>query len=236
VKLTTHYYVLSLSEQTSRLYEAFRDTLIDIQNTGFPIESSSGMNGAIEPSPGNGRLREFIRTADEHFEDYLKRDPLRLVVVGVKEHLSIFQSVTSHRDVLIGSVEGDYAAASPHDLGRIVWPVVKEAMAGTSEEAMLDLETAESSQDVAFGIDAVAHSAGSRTGGTLFIEEDYHMKGGVRETDHSLIRPKDLDIQEAIDDAVDAIIEEVLEKGGNVIFMKSGSLAKLQRIALVTVG
>ena len=61
------------------------------------------------------------------------------------------------------------------------------------------------------------------------------MKGGIRETDHSLITSEDLDIREVIDDAVDAIIEKVLEKGGNVIFLASGSLAKLQRIALVTV-
>jgi hypothetical protein len=236
VKLTTHYYVLSLSEQTSRLYEAFRDTLIDIQNKGFPIESSAGMSGVVDPALRDSRLQEFIRTADRHFDHYFERDPLQLVVVGEKRSLSIFDSVTSHQDVLIGKVEGDYAATSPHDLGRIVWPIVKEVMAGTGEKAMLDLKTAESSHNVASGIDAVGHLAGSGTGGTLFVEEDYHMKGGIREADHSLIRSEDLDIQEAIDDAVDAIIEKVLEKGGNVIFLESGSLANLRRIALVTDG
>jgi hypothetical protein len=30
MKLSTHYYVLLLSEYTSRLFEGFRDTLIDI--------------------------------------------------------------------------------------------------------------------------------------------------------------------------------------------------------------
>ncbi len=107
-------------------------------------------------------------------------------------------------------------------------------MAGTSERAAHDLETAENSQNVASGIDAVGHLAGSGTGDTLFVEEDFHLKGGIRKTDHSLIKSEDLDIREAIDDAVDAIIEKVLEKGGNVIFLQSGALAKLQRIALVT--
>jgi hypothetical protein len=236
VKLTAHYYVLSLSEQTSRLYEAFRDTLIDIQNKGFPIESSAGMGDTVEPGLRNSQLREFIRTADQHFDHYFRQDPLRLVVVGERKSLSIFESVTSHQDVLIGRVEGDYAATSPHDLGKIVWPIVKEAMAGTSEKAMHDLETAASSQNVASGIDAVGHLAGSGVGGTLFVEEDYHMKGGIRETDHSLIMSQDLDIREVIDDAVDAIIEKVLEKGGNVVFLERGSLTKLQRIALIIGG
>ena len=236
MNLTTHYYVLSLGEQTSRLYEAFRDALIDIQNKAFPIESSAGMSGTVEPGLRENQLREFVRTADQHFDHYLRQDPLRLVVVGDRKILSIFGSVTSHQDVLIGMVEGDYAAISPHDLGKIVWPIVKEAMAGTSERSMHDLETAESSQNVASGIDAVGHLAGSGVGDTLFVEEDYHMKGGIRKTDHSLIMSEDLDIREAIDDAVDAIIEKVLEKGGNVVFLGSGSLLKHQRIALITDG
>ena len=236
MKLTIHYYVLSLSEEISRLYEAFRDTLIDIQNTGFPIKSSAGMNGTVDPVLRSNQLREFIRTADQHFDHYLRQDPHPLVVVGEKKSLSIFGSVTSHQDVLIGKVEGDYAATSPRDLGKIVWPIVKEVMAGTSEKAMLDLETAESSRNVASGIRAVGYLAGSGVGDTLFVEEDYHMKGGIREIDHSLIKSEDLDIQEVIDDAVDVIIEKVLEKGGNVVFLENGSLTKLQRIALITGG
>jgi hypothetical protein len=233
MNLTTHYYVLSLTEHTSRLYEAFRDTLIDIQNKEFPIESSARLSDAAESALGDGRLREFIRTSDRHFDHYLRQDPLRLVVVGESKYLSIFGSVTSHRDMVIGMVEGDYSATSPHDLGKIVWPVVKEVMAGTGEKAMRDLEAAEGSRNVASGIDAVGHLAGSGAGDTLFVEEDYHMKGGIRETDHSLVKLEELDIREEIDDAVDAIIEKVLEKGGKVIFLESGSLAKLQRIALV---
>ena len=233
MKLTTHYYVLSLSERTSRLYEAFRDTLIDIQDKGFPIESAADMNGPVEPARENGPLRDFVRTADQHFDHYFRQDPLRLVVVGDKQHRAIFRSVTSHQDVVTGTLEGDYTATSPHDLGKIVWSIVKEAMAGTTERAMHDLDAAASSQNVASGIDAVAHVAGSGAGGTLFVEEDYRMKGGIRETDHSLIMPEDLDILEVTDDAVDAVIEKVLEKGGRVVFLENGSLPKLARIALV---
>ena len=233
MRLSTHYYVLSLCEQTSRLYEAFRDTLIDIQNKGFPIESSAGMSGTVEPSLRSSHLREFVRTADQHFDHYFRQDPLHLVVVGEKESLSIFGCVTTHQDVLIGKVEGDYAATSPRDLGKIVWPIVKKVMAGTSEKAMNNLETAEYSRNVTSGIDAVGHVAGSGVGDTLFVEENYHMKGSIRETDHSLIASKDLDIQEVIDDAVDAIIEKVLEKGGNVLFLEGGSLTEFHRIALI---
>jgi hypothetical protein len=233
LKLNTRYYVLSLSERSSRLYEAFRDTLIDIQNKGFPIEFSTVMNGTVELPLQHDQSREFIRTVDRHFDHYLRRDPLRFVVVGEKNILSIFESVTAHHDGLIGAVQGDYAATSPHDLGKIVWPIVKNAMAGTNKHAMNDLATADRSQNVAFGIETVGYLADSGVGGTLFVEEDYRLKGGIRETDHSLIKAEDLDIREPIDDAVDAIVDRVLDKGGNVVFLDSGSLTKHRRIALI---
>ncbi len=107
MNLTTHYYVLSLSERTSRLYEAFRDTLVDILNKSFPIESPAGTGDTVEPSLRENQLREFVRTADQHFDHYQRHDPLRLVVVGERNILSIFGSVTAHQDVLIGMVEGD---------------------------------------------------------------------------------------------------------------------------------
>lgn len=233
MKLNTRYYVLSLSERSSRLYEAFRGTLIDIQNKGFPIELSALTTGTDGLALQHDPSQEFIRTVDRHFDHYLTQDPLRFVVVGRKDILSIFESVTTHQNGLIGTAEGDYAATSPHDLGKIVWPIVKNAMAGTSEHAMNDLETADRSQHVAFGIETVGYLADSGAGGTLFVEEDYRVKGGIRNTDHSLMNAEDLDIREPIDDAVDAIIDRVLEHGGTVVFMDSGSLTKHQRIALI---
>ena len=233
MKLTIHYYVLSLSGQTSRLYEAFRDDLIDIQNRNFPIEYSESIGNKVKPTTKDDQDREFIRTADKHFDHYFKQDPLPFVVVGERKYLSIFRSVSSHQDALIGGIEGDYAGTSAHDLGKIVWPIVKEVMAGTNEKAMRELERARDSQSVASGIEAVRHLAGSREGDTLFVEEDYHIKGGIRSTDHSFIMPEDLDIREAMNDAVDAIIEKVLNKSGIVIFLGRGSLTKLRRIALI---
>lgn len=233
MQLSIHYYVLSLSEQTSRLYEGFRDKLIDIQNTNFPFEISID---AANPASINTQLREFFSQTDQHFAHYYQQDPLRLVVVGEKSNLAIFEALTTHRDVIIGTVKGNYTATSPHDLGKIVWPVVKEAIAGATKNAMRDLATAAKAKKVVSGIGAVGQSVETETGSTLYVEEDYHVKGSIRKTDHSLILSKHVDIWEVIDDVVDLIIEKVLKMGGTVIFLNSGALMRLERIALILRG
>jgi hypothetical protein len=233
MQLSIHYYVLSLSEQTSRFYEGFRDKLIDIQNTNFPFENSID---ASNPASKDTQLREFLHQTEQHFAHYYQQDPLRLVVVGEKSNLAIFEALTTHRDAIIGTVEGDYTATSPRDLGKIAWSVVKEAMAGANENAMRDLKTAASKHKVVSGIDAVGQSAQTETGSTLYVEEDYHVKGSIHKTDHSLVFSKHVDIWEVIDDVVDLIIEKVLKMGGAVIFLNSGSLMKFERIALILRG
>ena len=227
-----HYYVLSLSEAKSRLYEGFRDKLIDIQDGMFPLEISQVGN----PVSNNTQLREFFRRTDQHFAHYYQQDPHQLVVVGEKSNLAIFDGLKTHQDILIGKVEGDYTATSPRDMGKIVWPVVKEAIAGVNKNAMRDLAIAASKHKVVFGIDAVGHSAESETGSTLYVEEDYHAKGSILKTGHTLVFSKLVDIWQVLDDVVDVIIEKVLKTDGNVIFVNSGLLIKLDRIALILSG
>jgi len=228
-----HYYVLSLSERISRLYEGFRNKLIDIQDTNFPFESSSDAGNPVKPDFKDIQLREFSRQTDQHFAHYYEQDPLRLVLVGEKKNLAIFKALMTHQDVLIGMVEGNYLKTSPHDLGMIVWPVVKHSVAGADKNAMQDLAKAVKVNKVVSGIDAVGQFVETKTGSTLYVEDDYHVKGSIRKTDHSLIISKHVNLLEVIDDVVDVFIEKVLQMGGTVIFLNSGSLITFERIALI---
>jgi hypothetical protein len=228
-----HYYVLSLSEKTSRLYEGFRDRLIDIQNTNFPFESFIDAGNLASKDT---QLREYFYQTEQRFAHYFGQDPLRLVVVGERRNISIFEALNTHRGIIIGTIEGNYLMTSPHDLGKIVWPIVKEVMAGANKNAMRDLATAAKVKRVVSGIDAVGQTVETETSSTLYVEENYHIKGSIRQADHSLILSKHVDILEAIDDVVDVFIEKVLKMGGNVIFLHSGSLMKHKRIALILRG
>ncbi|RPI01431.1 MAG: hypothetical protein EHM72_06500 [Calditrichaeota bacterium] len=227
-----HYYVLSLSEDKSGLYEGFRDKLIDIQDGIFPLEISPVGN----PVSKDTRLRDFFHRTDLSFAHYYEQDPLRLVLVGEKSSLAIFTALKTRQDVLIGKVEGDYSATSTHDLGKIVWPVVKEAIAGVNKNAMRDLAIAAGRHKVVFGIEEVGKCAESEAGATLYVEEDYHVKGSLLKTDHKRVFSKLVNIWQVLDDVVDVIIEKVLKTDGNVIFVNSGSLIKLDRIALILSG
>jgi hypothetical protein len=232
LRYSTHYYVLSLSTSTSSLFEAFRDSLIDVENQGFPVAGPARKPHAAEQA----QQRELARTIDRCFGHYYTLDPLGLVVVGIPEMQSAFSSVTVHGTAIIGRIDGDHMATSARDLGQIVWPVVKEAMSGVLDRAMRDLDEFSGQGQVASGLEAVARAAGREGRATLLVEADYHLRGSIQDTSGPPVMTPNVDIRETIDDVVDILIERVLESAGNVVFVPPGSLSAQEQIVLLPSG
>jgi len=230
-----HYYVISLSTRANALLEAFRDTLIDIENGGFPVLPDESQRETADPQGRIGRLRDALRTVDRCFSVYQRQEPLNLVVVGEGELIRMFSSVTDHGDDVVGRIEGDYSATSLRDLGKIVWPLVRDAMSGMQERAMHDLEVARDHHTLISGIDSVVRSIGAARGATLLVEGDYHVRGSIYETDAQVTTSRDVYLTAAMDDIVDVVIEMTVAAGGHVVFLPNGALEELGRIALVFV-
>lgn len=103
----------------------------------------------------------------------------------------------------------------------------------TGENVIEYLESAALQQKAVFGIEASALSAETESGATLYVEEDYHVQEKSGRTGQPHIPFKEELTEDIFDDAVDIVIDRVLKKGGNVIFVKSGLMKNLQKIALV---
>jgi hypothetical protein len=235
VRFSTHYYVISLNRQTTALFEAFRDTLIDVRNHGFPVSSSAASTRTAGPGDSAGQdegQRAFLRTVDEHFGHYYDQDPMIVVVTGEKELQTAFASVTTRPAAIVGRVDGDFSATSPRDLGKIVWPVVREAMSGSRERALRDLGIAADAEKIC-GVENVGRQMNGTAGATLIVEEDYHVRGSISEADGSVTISPNVDVRDEIDDVIDMLIEKILGSGGNVIFVPGGSLSELGRIVLL---
>ena len=226
MSLGCHYYVLSLGLETSLLFEAFRDDLIDVENQGFPVVGSPGPQSPEQ-------LRELAGNVDRCLAHYHEPDPLGLVVVGCPELQSAFAAVTTHGEALVGRILGGHTTASRRDLGQIVWPVVKEAISGVGTQAMRDLADAAAAGQAVGGLESVAGRVRNGTPGTLLVEDDYCVRGGIRGDGRTPAFTSAVDVREALDDVIDAVIEKTLACGGRVVFTPGGTLADWERIAFL---
>ena len=238
---TPRYWTLVLSEKPTRLYEGTRDTLIEVQEGGFPIihegpggeQSLPGGFGIEKTTDRDEYHRKFFRQIDAALKPFLADDPLPLIVVGVNRFLAFFNAVTDHKDAILATLQGSHDKTSPSELAKLVWPLVKDALAEQRQTVFSELDKAVGERKVASTINGVWRLANEGRGYLLLVEEDFHFPARVDETGRQLTPADDATAPDVIDDAVDDLIETVLSKQGRVVFVENGQLETHQRIALI---
>ena len=238
---TTRYWVLVLSEKPTRLYEGTLDTLIEIQEEGFPMEHT-GPGGSKRLPGGQGVRksayrdeyhRQFFRQVDNALKVFMDDDRLPLVVVGVDRYQAFFNEVSNYQDLVFGRITGNHDKTSAHELSKLVWPLVEGKLEEKRQQALGELNKAASDRKVASEINDVWRKSFAGRGRLLLVEENFHFPARVDESGQHLTPAEDITAPDVIDDAVDEIIEAVISMGGEVIFMEDGQLADHQRMALI---
>jgi hypothetical protein len=180
--------------------------------------------------------RAFVRRANEELTQVLAHDSSPVIVTGVTRNLSLWDELSTNQSHIqshiAGTLDGSYESASTHDLGPLVWPVMQEFMARSRTQVLGNLGEAISSNQYAAGIDEVWTMAHEGRGQTLLVEEDFHYAGQLDSNGQLVPAPEGATGDGIIGDAVDDLIETVLNNRGRVVFVDNGSLETHNRIAL----
>jgi hypothetical protein len=234
------YWVLSLSEQATRLFAAAREDLEEITTGGFPMRHTGP--GGDAPLPGGRGVnnsayrddhhRQFFRDVDNAFRAFAADDPLPLALAGVDRYLAFFREIGGGGDV-IATLRGNVDDLSAHDLGRRIWPPVADGFAARRREVLQQLEAAVGMHRAASTLGEAWHLAGLGRGKVLVVEDGYHQPARVNKWGQLDLNVDDPTAPDVIDDAVDDVIETVLAKGGQAVFVEDGELALHERIALI---
>lgn len=234
----TPYRVLSLGH-TSRLFDAWTTVLDEHLAKPFPL-THKGRGGAsklpgrfgVNPSAIRDHAhREYFRAVDEAVEAVQKTNRLPLVVVGVERNLAFYREVTSHADDIVGLLAGNHDKTSPNNLGKLITPVFETGATRRRMEALVQLDDAVSEHTHASGIAQVWREAVSKLCRTLLVEKDFKYPSDVS-SDGMVLVPH-TGGPASLDDAVDEIIERVMDTGGEVFFYAPGDLGVHQKIAAV---
>jgi len=241
INRSPRYWVLALSEKPTRLFEGFRDTLNEIKNDDFPVvyevpaesESSPGGKDIKNPKYRADQSKIFFREVDNKFSKYFKEEKLPIGLLGVDKNLSFFKGVTSSSNYIKTTVSGNYDKMNPHELSKIIWAPMKKEFNKARQEVFGRIEKAINSKKFVSGIDEVWQTTEQGKGDTLIVEEDFHTSARIDPETQHLILTDEMDKPGVMEDAVDEVIENVIAKGGRVVFVNNGSLEKYSRIAMI---
>lgn len=250
------YWVLSLSENATRLFQGVGDTITEIvepetdemgiSRDGFPLnyvrpemESDVVRSGGSmawtttkENNYFDAHKRVFFEKVDRLLGRFTVVEPLPLIIVGTEHNCHLFKDGVRHGRV-VAEVHGDYTHRSYGDIAVAVSAAMQKYLAAEMDKKVLMLQEAQGRLQCASGVKAVWRMAKEGRVHELLVEEDYTVSGRV-----DAENPLDvlLEVQgstDVYDDLINQLIEEVLDKRGNVLFCKPGSLKDHQHVAAI---
>jgi hypothetical protein len=236
------YYLLLLTKDICRLYECQRDHLHEIRDKGFPKTSEqegvdsewTGDFGVDSGSYDTRRATEFLRQVEELLDGVIGENELPLVIAGVERNLASFCKISKYKNRLIATVEGSYEKTPLPELAQIAWSEARKGFDSKRKEILDQLENAVGAKQFASGIDGVWRMAQEGRVATLLVEEGFRYPASVSDDGLSIKGVPENYTHNTVADAVDEVIETVLQRSGQVVFQEKGALGDHQQIAAIT--
>lgn len=232
------YRLLALGEKPTRLLESEDHSLVEIRTGGFPLFAEGARGEPLESggyaphsSRSEGQHERFFRQVDEALGACATSDPFPIVVAGTQRNLAYFDKITAHHESIIGRLTGNHELTPPDQLAHLAKPFIESHLAERRAAAVTELVEAIGAGCAVVGIKPVWQHAVEGRGRVLLVEDDFEYPARI--VDGRLEPAGDVDPPEVLDDAVDMLIDIVLETSGDAVFVEPGALGTHGPVAML---
>jgi len=178
-------------------------------------------------------LDKFLHHVDNGLDILLKAYRLPLFVMGTERTIGHFKKISKNNQYVIDFIHGNFEEATEAELKETMQPYINDWKRVKQQSLLQELNAAMGKKKLAVGIKEVWKAAYQKKGRLLVVEKNY-MVPAKQGAEPEIIYQQDFSNNNSfyIKDAVDDIIEKVLENGGDVEFVGANLLTDYQHIAL----
>ncbi|WP_290796962.1 hypothetical protein [Flavihumibacter sp. UBA7668] len=163
-----------------------------------------------------------LKQADQTLGQMIRAYNLPAFILGASVNLEDFRKVTMNTHTIIDLIPFAGTERDSLEIEKELKPYFDQWSSWQQTAILLRLSAAELAQRLTIGMSEVWKEAMHHNGKLLVVERDFYFDGFQLHNPYSYIK-----------DAVDDIIEKVLEVGGEVEFVDPGKLTDFGKIALV---
>ena len=233
------YLALVLSGEWTRIYKGNGDHFSRIVSN-IPEKIDAFRNDIPErvgnfSDPSHRRevmLKKFLRYTDNGLSLLLESYPLPVFVLGPEKLLGYYKHMTKNARSILGYVQGNFINVPEASIRAAMLPHIADWQLIKQQDLLNQIEVAASANKLAVGMRDVIKEARQKKGRLLIIEKNFYPPEGSKPSHIFSNSQIDEEIF-FINDAVDKVIEQVLESGGDVEFVEDGILKEFGRIAMI---
>lgn len=240
-KQLRQYLILVLSDKECQFYLAGENKLERLK-TDIPAEVVAYVNEKPErvanfTDPGDRKeivMDKFLHQMDQELSHILASHPLPVFVLGPEKVTGHFKVHSRHLPQIAACVHGNYVDAGEPELLALMEPCLETWTSHNRETLLSLLQTAADQKRLSTGIVETWAAVWNNKGRLLVVEKGYRFPARRGESPDRIFRedfPEDNPF--SIQDAVDALIGQIISRGGEAEFVDDGALREYDRIALI---
>ena len=235
------YLVLLLSGKESRMYLGNSTTFVRIvSNTPESVYEYVNdipervANFSDMPERKEIVMDKFLHHIDNSLDIILNAYHLPLFVLGTERIMGHFKKLTKHAAAVIEYVQGNYEEATLQELKEILEPHIADWKKVKGKDLLNQIEEAAGKKKLAVGMRDVWREAMAHKGRLLLVEKNYMYAAQHGSSEEIIYKATEqYNKFSYIKDAVDDVMEKVLENGGDVEFVDKDVLKDYNHIALL---
>lgn len=234
INRTEPYWLVLINEKESHLYYCIREDFTEIKQSGFPvynqlregIENDMTINEKVRLDPE--KIKIYMREIDSALKK-LNAEGNEIIVSTINRYFSFFKEVTSQKDLVAGNIKGSYDKADI-SLMNTAWKKIQTLRRQNRKKVLEDLGYYIKNNLLVSGIDEAWQMAVSGRIEKLLVEINYKFPVSISEDGIKITAQNDEKNSETFHDAVNEIINIVINKGGKVVFYKDNELNSYNKI------
>ena len=248
--LGDRFYVLALSGNQTRLLEATRYSVIEVEVPDLPSSQAKALahddreeslqfhTGASGNGAGGGRpaifhgqgsgtdtekldLFRYFQRIDRALSRFLGNQQAPLVLASVNYQQALYREANHYPNLLEGGIDGNPESLSAEDLRDRAWPLVEPSFREAEREAKSRLAALSDSKRAIGTIEQLVPAAYWGRVDTLFVQRDQHVWGQFDPTANKVHLSKQESVEPGDYDLLDLAVRRTLAKGGTVFALSS---------------
>jgi hypothetical protein len=240
-KRLSRYLVLLLSDKESHMYFGNSNSLVRIMSNTHQ-SGYANRNEVPERVANFSDVTErkeivsdkFLQQVDNSLSIILNAYPFPLFVMAPEKIADHFKKLTQHTYAIVNYVHGNFEEAAFEQVKSVIRPLINNWEKVRQQDILNQLNQAAGKKRLAIGMRNVWREAINGKGRLLLVEKNYPgiaQQGSSEEIINKAMNP--YYTFSYIKDAIDDVIEKVLENGGDVEFVEEGQLRSYDQIALI---
>lgn len=242
-KNSNQYLLLVLSANKSKVYLSHNHDSIKLipgttlKSATFLSDKTKNEHISLYPDISKHKeieMEKFLLYVDNELDTIIKKYNLPIFILGATRTTAHFKKITKHTENIVDFIFGNFEEATVAELAKLIAPYFAKLNTEYQKQLLKKIDEADSEKKLAVGIQNVWREAVNKKGGLLVVEKNYTFaadRGGSPEVIYKAEEPYNK--YSLIKDAVDDVIEKVLEYGGDVEFVEDDTLKNYENIALI---